>query len=179
MTDLDIARAAKSLPINEIGAKLGILASHLIPYGHNKAKVSNEFLEEIADRPNGRLILVTAMNPTPFGEGKTTTTVGLADALNRVGKKAALCIREPSLGPCFGMKGGAAGGGYSQVVPMEEINLHFTGDFHAVTAAHNLLSAMIDNYQFNHRGKPSQIRQVLWRRVLDVNDRTLRQITTG
>jgi Formyltetrahydrofolate synthetase len=176
MSDIDIARAAKPLPINEIGAKLGIPQSHLIPYGHTKAKISNEFLEEIADRPNGRLILVTAMNPTPFGEGKTTTTVGLADALNRVGKKAALCIREPSLGPCFGMKGGAAGGGYSQVVPMEEINLHFTGDFHAVTAAHNLLSAMLDNHIHWGNALDIDIRRIVWRRVIDMNDRALRQI---
>ena len=176
MSDIDIARAAKALPINEIGAKLGIPQSHLIPYGHTKAKVSNEFLEEIADRPNGRLILVTAMNPTPFGEGKTTTTVGLADALNRAGKKAALCIREPSLGPCFGMKGGAAGGGYSQVVPMEEINLHFTGDFHAVTSAHNLLSAMLDNHIHWGNALDIDIRRIVWRRVIDINDRALRQI---
>ena len=176
MSDIDIARAAKALPINEIGAKLGIPQSHLIPYGHTKAKVSNEFLEEIADRPNGRLILVTAMNPTPFGEGKTTTTVGLADALNRAGKKAALCIREPSLGPCFGMKGGAAGGGYSQVVPMEEINLHFTGDFHAVTSAHNLLSAMLDNHIHWGNALDIDIRRIVWRRVIDMNDRALRQI---
>mgnify|MGYP000013898650 FL=1 len=176
MSDIDIARAAKPLPINEIGAKLGIPQSRLIPYGHTKAKVANEFLEEIADRPNGRLILVTAMNPTPFGEGKTTTTVGLADALNRVGKKAALCIREPSLGPCFGMKGGAAGGGYSQVIPMEEINLHFTGDFHAVTAAHNLLSAMLDNHIHWGNALDIDIRRIVWRRVIDMNDRALRQI---
>ena len=176
MTDIDIARAARGLPITEIGERLGIPASHLIPFGHTKAKISNEFLQEISDRPNGRLILVTAMNPTPFGEGKTTTTVGLADALSRLGKKAALCIREPSLGPCFGMKGGAAGGGYSQVIPMEEINLHFTGDFHAVTAAHNLLTAMLDNHIHWGNALNIDIRRIVWRRVIDMNDRALRQI---
>lgn len=176
MNDIDIARSAKALPIAEIGQRLGIPESHLIPYGHDKAKISNDYLREISDRPNGRLILVTAMNPTAFGEGKTTTTVGLADALNRLGHKASLCIREPSLGPCFGMKGGAAGGGYSQVIPMEEINLHFTGDFHAVTAAHNLLTAMLDNHI--HWGNTLQIdiRRIVWRRVIDMNDRALRQI---
>ena len=176
MNDIDIARSAKALPIAEIGQRLGIPETHLIPYGHDKAKISNDYLRKISDRPNGRLILVTAMNPTAFGEGKTTTTVGLADALSRLGRKASLCIREPSLGPCFGMKGGAAGGGYSQVIPMEEINLHFTGDFHAVTAAHNLLTAMLDNHI--HWGNTLQIdiRRIVWRRVIDMNDRALRQI---
>lgn len=176
MNDIDIARAAEALPISEIGRRLGIPESHLIPYGHDKAKISNDYLREISDRPNGRLILVTAMNPTALGEGKTTTTVGLADALNRLGHKTALCIREPSLGPCFGMKGGAAGGGYSQVVPMEEINLHFTGDFHAVTTAHNLLTAMLDNHIHWGNALDIDIRRIIWRRVIDMNDRALRQI---
>ncbi len=145
-SDIEIARAAKKQPIWEIGAKLGIPAEHLEPYGNDKAKVSAEFIRSLADRPDGKLVLVTAISPTPAGEGKTTTTVGLGDGLNRIGKRAAVCLREPSLGPCFGMKGGAAGGGYAQVVPMEDINLHFTGDFHAITAAHNLLAALIDNH---------------------------------
>jgi formate--tetrahydrofolate ligase len=145
-TDIEIARAANKKPIQEIGAKLGIPSEALLPYGHDKAKVGQDFIEDLQDRPNGKLILVTAINPTPAGEGKTTTTVGLGDGLNRIGKKAAICIREASLGPNFGMKGGAAGGGNAQVVPMEDMNLHFTGDFHAITSAHNLLSAMIDNH---------------------------------
>ena len=145
-SDIEIARAAKKKPILEIGQKLGIPAESLEPYGNDKAKVSADFIKSLEARPDGKLILVTAINPTPAGEGKTTTTVGLGDGLNRIGKRAAICLREPSLGPCFGMKGGAAGGGYAQVVPMEDINLHFTGDFHAITAAHNLLSAMIDNH---------------------------------
>ena len=146
LSDIEIARAASKQPIQEIGAKLGIDSEHLLPYGHDKAKVSAEFIAAQKDKPNGKLILVTAINPTPAGEGKTTTTVGLGDGLNAIGKKTAICIREASLGPCFGMKGGAAGGGYAQVIPMEEMNLHFTGDFHAITSAHNLLSAMIDNH---------------------------------
>jgi formate--tetrahydrofolate ligase len=145
-TDIEIARAANKKPIQEIGAKLGIPSEALLPYGHDKAKVGQDFIEDLQDRPDGKLILVTAINPTPAGEGKTTTTVGLGDGLNRIGKKAAICIREASLGPNFGMKGGAAGGGNAQVVPMEDMNLHFTGDFHAITSAHNLLSAMIDNH---------------------------------
>ncbi|MEM1101900.1 MAG: formate--tetrahydrofolate ligase, partial [Pseudomonadota bacterium] len=145
-TDIEIAREAKKQPIQEIGAKLGIEANDLLPYGHDKAKVSQDFINSTKDRENGHLILVTAINPTPAGEGKTTTTVGLGDALNRIGKRAMICIREASLGPNFGMKGGAAGGGMAQVVPMEEMNLHFTGDFHAITSAHSLLSAMIDNH---------------------------------
>jgi formyltetrahydrofolate synthetase len=145
-TDIEIARAADKKPIQEIGAKLGIPSEHLLPYGHDKAKVSQAFIKACRATRNGKLILVTAINPTPAGEGKTTTTVGLGDGLNRIGKKAAICIREASLGPNFGMKGGAAGGGYAQVVPMEDMNLHFTGDFHAITSAHNLLSAMIDNH---------------------------------
>ena len=145
-TDIEIAREANKQPIQEIGAKLGIPNEHLLPFGHDKAKVSAEFIKEQQGKSDGKLILVTAINPTPAGEGKTTTTVGLGDGLNAIGKKAAICIREASLGPCFGMKGGAAGGGMAQVVPMEEMNLHFTGDFHAITSAHNLLSAMIDNH---------------------------------
>ena len=179
LSDIEIARAANKKPIQEIGAKLGIESDHLLPYGHDKAKVSAEFIAAQADKPNGKLILVTAINPTPAGEGKTTTTVGLGDGLNAIGKKAAICIREASLGPCFGMKGGAAGGGYAQVVPMEEMNLHFTGDFHAITSAHNLLSAMIDNHIYWGNQLEIDSRRVVWRRVLDMNDRALRQITTS
>ena len=178
-SDIEIAREAKKRPIQEIGAKLGIEAEHLLPYGHDKAKVSQDFINDVQDRPNGKLILVTAINPTPAGEGKTTTTVGLGDGLNRIGKKAAICIREASLGPCFGMKGGAAGGGYAQVVPMEEMNLHFTGDFHAITAAHNLLAAMIDNHIYWGNGLEIDERRVAWRRVLDMNDRALRDTVTS
>jgi formate--tetrahydrofolate ligase len=176
MSDIEIARKANKKPIQEIGAKLGIEAEHLLPFGHDKAKVSESFIKSIQDRPDGRLILVTAINPTPAGEGKTTTTVGLGDGLNRIGKKAAICIREASLGPCFGMKGGAAGGGYAQVVPMEEMNLHFTGDFHAITSAHNLLAAMLDNHIYWGNEQQIDIRRVAFRRVLDMNDRALRQI---
>jgi formate--tetrahydrofolate ligase len=178
-TDIEIARAAKKLPIQEIGAKLGIGAEHLLPYGHDKAKVGQEFIESVQGRPDGKLILVTAINPTPAGEGKTTTTVGLGDALNRIGKRAAICIREASLGPCFGMKGGAAGGGHAQVVPMEDMNLHFTGDFHAITAAHNLLAAMIDNHIYWGNKLGIDERRVTWKRVLDMNDRALRDIVTS
>jgi len=179
MTDIEIARAAKKKPIQEIGAKLGIDSEHLLPYGHDKAKVSAEFIAAQDDKPNGKLILVTAINPTPAGEGKTTTTVGLGDGLNAIGKKTAVCIREASLGPCFGMKGGAAGGGHAQVIPMEEMNLHFTGDFHAITSAHNLLSAMIDNHIYWGNQLEIDSRRVVWRRVVDMNDRALRQITTS
>ena len=178
-TDIEIARAASKLPIAEIGAKLGIGADDLVPYGHDKAKVSAEFIEGLNGRENGKLILVTAINPTPAGEGKTTTTVGLGDGLNAIGKKAAICIREASLGPCFGMKGGAAGGGYAQVVPMEDMNLHFTGDFHAITAANNLLSAMIDNHVYWENEQAIDVRRIVWRRVMDMNDRALRQITAS
>ena len=164
-SDIEIARAAKKRPIVEIGAKLGIPAESLEPYGNDKAKVSADFIKSLARRPDGKLILVTAISPTPAGEGKTTTTVGLGDALNRIGKRAAICLREPSLGPCFGMKGGAAGGGYAQVVPMEDINLHFTGDFHAITAAHNLLSAMIDNHLYWGNALDIDSRRIVWRRV--------------
>ncbi len=178
-TDIEIAREAKKKPIQEIGAKLGIDAADLVPYGHDKAKVSASFIAAQADKPNGKLILVTAINPTPAGEGKTTTTVGLGDGLNAIGKNAAICIREASLGPCFGMKGGAAGGGYAQVVPMEEMNLHFTGDFHAITSAHNLLSAMIDNHIYWGNALEIDSRRVVWKRVMDMNDRALRQITSS
>lgn len=175
-SDIEIARAATKKPILEIGAKLGIPPEHLLPYGHDKAKIGAEFIAAQKGRPDGRLILVTAINPTPAGEGKTTTTVGLGDGLNRIGKKAIVCIREASLGPCFGVKGGAAGGGYAQVVPMEDINLHFTGDFHAITSAHNLLSALIDNHIYWGNEQNIDIRRVAWRRVMDMNDRGLRHI---
>ncbi len=178
-SDIEIAREANKLPIQEIGAKLGIPSDHLLPFGHDKAKVSAQFIAEQQARPNGKLILVTAINPTPAGEGKTTTTVGLGDGLNAIGKKTAVCIREASLGPCFGMKGGAAGGGYAQIVPMEEMNLHFTGDFHAITSAHNLLSAMIDNHIYWGNALDIDIRRVTWRRVMDMNDRALRDIVTS
>jgi len=178
-TDIEIAREAKKQPIGEIGAKLGIAMEDLVPYGHDKAKVSADFIAKQADKPDGKLILVTAINPTPAGEGKTTTTVGLGDGLNAIGKKAAVCIREASLGPCFGMKGGAAGGGYAQVVPMEEMNLHFTGDFHAITSAHNLLSAMIDNHIYWGNSLEIDNRRVTWKRVIDMNDRALRDIVTS
>ncbi|MCI5074416.1 formate--tetrahydrofolate ligase [Oricola sp.] len=178
-TDIEIARAANKKPIQEIGAKLDIPSEHLLPYGHDKAKVSAEFIKSLQGRPDGKLILVTAINPTPAGEGKTTTTVGLGDGLNRIGKKTAICIREASLGPNFGMKGGAAGGGYAQVVPMEEMNLHFTGDFHAITSAHNLLSAMIDNHIYWGNELGIDERRVSWRRVMDMNDRALRDIVVS
>ena len=175
-SDIEIARAAKKKNIMEIGAKLNIPSEHLLPYGHDKAKISAEFIAEQRSKKNGKLILVTAINPTPAGEGKTTTTVGLGDGLNRIGKKAIVCIREASLGPCFGVKGGAAGGGYAQVVPMEDMNLHFTGDFHAITSAHNLLSALIDNHIYWGNEQNIDIRRVAWRRVMDMNDRALREI---
>src|SRR4051812_27444649 len=176
-SDIEIAQAAKKRPILELAKeKLGIAPENLEPYGHYKAKVSMDYIKSLKSKPSGKLILVTAITPTPAGEGKTTTTVGLTDALNHIGKKAMLCLREPSLGPSFGMKGGAAGGGYAQVVPMEDINLHFTGDFHAITSAHNLLSAIIDNHIYwgNELGIDS--RRVAWRRVMDMNDRALREI---
>ena len=175
-TDIEIAREATPEHINKIGAKLDIPEEHLLPFGHDKAKVSAEFIKSNAGNKDGKLILVTAINPTPAGEGKTTTTVGLGDGLNKIGKRATICIREPSLGPCFGMKGGAAGGGYAQVIPMEDINLHFTGDFHAITSAHNLLSAMIDNHIYWGNKAEIDQRRVAWRRVLDMNDRALREI---
>ena len=178
-SDIEIARGATLKPIQEIGEKLGVANEELIPFGHDKAKISMGCVEAAKQQPQGRLILVTAMSPTPAGEGKTTTSVGLTDGLNRIGKKALACLREPSLGPCFGMKGGAAGGGYAQVVPMEEINLHFTGDFHAIGTAHNLLSAMIDNHIYWHNEMKFDSRRVAWRRVVDMNDRALRQITAS
>jgi formate--tetrahydrofolate ligase len=178
-SDIEIAQAAKVIPIQEIGGKLGIPEDALIPYGHDKAKISYDFINANADRDDGKLILVTAVSPTPAGEGKTTTTVGLGDAMNLIGKKTTICLREPSLGPCFGMKGGAAGGGYAQVVPMTDINLHFTGDFHAIGAAHNLLSALIDNHMHWENQLNIDPRRVTWRRVVDMNDRALRTITSG
>jgi len=178
-TDIEIAREANKKPIMEIGANLGIPADHLIPYGHDKAKLSAEFIAAQKGKKDGKLILVTAINPTPAGEGKTTTTVGLADGLNAIGKKALICIREASLGPCFGMKGGAAGGGHAQVIPMEDMNLHFTGDFHAITSAHNLLSAMIDNHIYWGNKLDIDNRRIVWKRVMDMNDRSLRDIVTS
>ena len=178
-SDIEIAREAKKLPISEVAKKLNISFQDIVPYGHDKAKISESFIKEIPQNKDGKLILVTAINPTPAGEGKTTTTVGLGDGLNAIGKNAAICIREASLGPCFGMKGGAAGGGKAQVVPMEDMNLHFTGDFHAITSAHNLLSAMIDNHIYWGNKEEIDIRRVVWRRVLDMNDRALRDIVTS
>ena len=177
--DIEIAREAEKRPIQEIGGKLGIPPEHLLPYGHDKAKVAQDFIAGLEGREDGKLILVTAINPTPAGEGKTTTTVGLGDGLSRIGKNTAICIREASLGPNFGMKGGAAGGGYAQIVPMEEMNLHFTGDFHAITSAHNLLAAMIDNHIHWGNEQEIDLRRVVWRRVLDMNDRALRQTVTS
>jgi len=179
-SDIEISQAAKKIPIIEIAReRLGIAAENLDPYGHYKAKVSMDYIKSIQSRPNGKLILVTAITPTPAGEGKTTTTVGLTDALNLTGKKAMLCLREPSLGPSFGMKGGAAGGGYAQVVPMEDINLHFTGDFHAITSANNLLAAMLDNHIYWGNALGLDNRRIAWRRVMDMNDRALRQIVSS
>ena len=178
-SDIEIDREAKKKPIQEVGDKLGIPTKHLLPYGHDKAKVSQDYINSVQSNQSGKLILVTAINPTPAGEGKTTTTVGLGDGLNRIGKKATICIREASLGPNFGMKGGAAGGGYAQVVPMEDMNLHFTGDFHAITSAHSLLSAMIDNHIYWGNAQEIDVRRVQWRRVVDMNDRALRQINVS
>lgn len=178
-SDAEIARAARKLPIAAVAAGLGIPGEGLIPYGHDKAKIGYDFLDGLDDRPQGKLILVTGISPTPAGEGKTTTTVGLGDALNGLGCKTVVCLREPSLGPCFGMKGGAAGGGYAQVVPMTDINLHFTGDFHAIGAAHNLLAAVIDNHVHWDNELNIDPRRVSWRRVIDMNDRTLRHVVTG
>ncbi len=178
-SDIEIARDARMKPIAEIGAKLGIPEKALHPYGHDKAKIGLDFIAGLQDKPDGKLILVTAISPTPAGEGKTTTTVGLGDGLNRIGKKAAICLREPSLGPCFGVKGGAAGGGYAQVVPMEEINLHFTGDLHAIGAANNLLAALIDNHIYWGNEIGLDARRVTWRRGLDMNDRALRSIVNS
>lgn len=178
-SDIEIARAATKKPIYDVGAKLGIPPEQLVPYGHDKAKISAEFIAAQEGKRDGKLILVTAINPTPAGEGKTTTTVGLGDGLNRIGKKAIVCVREASLGPCFGVKGGAAGGGYAQVVPMEDINLHFTGDFHAITSAHNLLAAMIDNHIYWGNEENIDLRRITWRRVMDMNDRALRSMVSS
>lgn len=178
-SDLEIARAARLRPIAEIAAQLGIDAAHIEPYGQYKAKLTQQALRSAGHHPDGKLILVTAINPTPAGEGKTTTSVGLADALHQRGKKTIVALREPSLGPCFGMKGGAAGGGYAQVVPMEDINLHFTGDFHAITTANNLLAALVDNHIFQGNALDLDVNRIVWKRVLDVNDRALRHIVVG
>ncbi|MFO0988205.1 MAG: formate--tetrahydrofolate ligase [Alphaproteobacteria bacterium] len=178
-SDIEIAQAARLQPIEQVGAKLGIPADALFRYGPTKAKLSPDFVAGVQSKPMGKLVLVTAINPTPAGEGKTTTTIGLGDALARLGKKVAICLREPSLGPVFGMKGGAAGGGYSQVVPMEDINLHFTGDFHAIGSAHNLLSAMIDNHVYWANDLNLDLRRITWRRVMDMNDRALREIVVS
>jgi formate--tetrahydrofolate ligase len=179
-SDIEIAQAARMRPILDIAReRLGIAPENLEPYGHYKAKVSLDYIKRLQDRPNGKLILVSAITPTPAGEGKTTTTVGLTDALNHIGKKAMLCIREPSLGPCFGMKGGAAGGGYAQVVPMEEINLHFTGDLHAIGTANNLLAALIDNHVYWGNALGIDTRRVAWRRAIDMNDRALRSLVSS
>ena len=175
-TDIEIAQAARLKPIDEIAAALGVPDAAIAPYGRTKAKISLSWLAKQQPRPGGKLVLVSAISPTPAGEGKTTTTVGLTDGLNRIGRRAIACLREPSLGPVFGMKGGAAGGGHAQVVPMEDINLHFTGDFHAITAAHNLLSAMIDNHIYWGNAQGIDTRRVAWRRVMDMHDRALREI---
>ena len=178
-SDIGIAQSATLKPIGEIAARLGIPAASIENYGHYKAKIGLDYIETLKDKPDGKLILVTALSPTPAGEGKTTTTVGLGDALNKIGKKAVICLREPSLGPVFGMKGGAAGGGYAQVVPMEDINLHFTGDFGAIGLAHNLLSALIDNHIYHGNELGFDVRRIAWKRVVDMNDRALREITVG
>src|SRR5215467_4419846 len=179
-SDIEIAQAAKLQRISKIAqAKLGIPEEHLEPYGHYKAKVSLDYLDTLKSRPDGKLVLVTAMTPTPAGEGKTTTTVGLGDALNHIGKKAMICLREPSLGPVFGMKGGAAGGGHAQVVPMEDINLHFTGDFNAIQLANNLLAALLDNHIHHGNELGVDVRRITWKRVLDMNDRALRDIVVS
>jgi len=178
-SDIEIARKANMESILDIGSKLNIPNSAISPFGHYKAKLSSEWLDSQSNNKSGKLILVTAINPTPAGEGKTTTSVGLNDGLNKIGKKSIVCLREPSLGPCFGMKGGAAGGGYAQVVPMEDINLHFTGDFHAITSAHNLLSAMIDNHIYWGNKQEIDPRRVSWKRVIDMNDRALRNIVVS
>ena len=179
LTDIDIAQQAKLLPIAAIAARLGIPDEAIEPYGRTKAKISLDWLAGLAGRPDGRLVLVSAISPTPAGEGKTTTVVGLGDALNRIGKKAVICLREPSLGPVFGMKGGAAGGGYAQVVPMEDINLHFTGDFNAIGVANNLLAALIDNHIHHGNALGIDVRRITWKRVVDMNDRALREINVS
>ncbi len=179
MSDIEIARAAKKIHIRDVAAKVNIPEENLIPYGHDAAKINFDFIEKSQSNPDGKLILVTAINPTPAGEGKTTTSVGLNDGLNKIGKKSIVCLREPSLGPCFGMKGGAAGGGYAQVVPMEEINLHFTGDFHAITSAHNLLSSLIDNHIYWGNELQIDQRRITWGRVVDLGDRSLRKVNVN
>src|SRR3954471_19251409 len=179
LSDIEIAQAAKMQRVTKIAEKLGIPEDQLVPYGHYKAKVSLEYVDSLAKKKDGKLILVTAISPTPAGEGKTTTTVGLGDALNKIGKKALICLREPSLGPVFGVKGGAAGGGYAQIVPMEDINLHFTGDFNAIALANNLLAATIDNHIHHGNALGIDVRRITWRRVMDMNDRALRDITVG
>ena len=178
-SDIEIAQKAKMLRVNEVARKLGIAEEHLEPYGHYKAKLSMEYIDTLKSKPNGKLVLVTAISPTPAGEGKTTTTVGLGDALNRIGKKTVICLREPSLGPVFGMKGGAAGGGHAQVVPMEDINLHFTGDFSAIALANNLLAALVDNHIHHGNELGFDVRRITWKRVVDMNDRALRDITVA
>jgi formate--tetrahydrofolate ligase len=178
-TDIEIARGVRLAPMDDVAARLGIPHDALIPFGRDKAKIDGRFIASLGVRPEGRLVLVTAMSPTPAGEGKTTTTIGLGDALNRIGRRAAICLREPSLGPCFGQKGGATGGGYAQVAPMEAINLHFTGDFHAITSAHDLLAAMIDNHIYWRNSPAIDPRRVVWRRVMDMNDRSLRHIVSA
>ena len=178
-TDIQIAQEAELLPITEVAAKLGIVEEELELYGKYKAKLSEEYMEELSGRPDGKLILVTAINPTPAGEGKTTTSVGLGQAFGVLGKKAVIALREPSLGPCFGIKGGAAGGGYAQVVPMEDLNLHFTGDFHAITSANNLLAALLDNHIQQGNELEIDTREVVWKRCLDMNDRVLRNVVVG
>ena len=179
LSDIEIAQQAKIQPIQDIAAKLEIPPEHLMLYGHYKAKVTLDYFQSVRNRPKGKLILVTGISPTPAGEGKSTVTVGLGDGLRRIGKKSIICLREPSLGPCFGVKGGAAGGGYSQIIPMEDINLHFTGDIHAVGAAHNLLSAMVDNHLQQGNEAQLDVRRITWRRAMDMNDRALRQIVLG
>ena len=178
-TDIEIAQEAKMLPIKEVAAAYGIGEDDLELYGKYKAKITDELWNEVKDRKDGKLVLVTAINPTPAGEGKTTTSVGLGDALSRLGKKTMIALREPSLGPCFGIKGGAAGGGYAQVVPMEDLNLHFTGDFHAITSANNLLAALLDNHIQQGNALGIDTRQILWKRCMDMNDRVLRNIVVG
>ena len=178
-TDIQIAQEAQLWPITEVAKKLDIPEEQIEQYGRYKAKISDEYLNSIQDRPDGKLILVTAINPTPAGEGKTTTSVGLGEAFGQMGKKAVIALREPSLGPCFGIKGGAAGGGYAQVVPMEDLNLHFTGDFHAITSANNLLAALLDNHIQQGNTLGIDPRQVIWKRCVDMNDRVLRNIVVG
>ena len=178
-TDIQIAQEATMLPIKDVAANYGIAEDDLELYGKYKAKFTDEFMKSLDEKPNGKLVLMTAINPTPAGEGKTTTSIGLAQAFEKLGKKSILALREPSLGPCFGIKGGAAGGGYSQVVPMEDLNLHFTGDFHAITSANNLLAALLDNHIQQGNELRIDTRQVIWKRCMDMNDRALRNIVIG